>query len=188
MKKLVITLLVFAAFSFPMLAQIDHDVNPNDVEIPETTMKLDQKDIPASVLKAEKTDFNLQNPATWTKFPYALHEYGWVYDKAASDVKPDRYQVTMKALDGNKLNAVYSADGNLIATREESTNIPIPAHVMQSILNSKYKDWKVVGDRQIIKYFHDKKSVEQHFRVTLSNGTEERTVSFNYQGKVNMEK
>ena len=186
MKKLVITLLVFAAFSFPMLAQIDHDVNPNDVEIPETTMKLDQKDIPASVLKAEKTDFNLQNPATWTKLPYALHEYGWVYDKAASDVKPDRYQVKMKSKDGMELNAVYSAEGNLIATREESINIPIPDNVIEALKNSKYKDWTVVGNKQIIKYFHDKNSVEQHIRLTVAKDNVIRTISFNYQGKVGL--
>jgi hypothetical protein len=186
MKKLVVTLLVIAAFSVPTLAQVDHDYNPNDVVIPEKGFALNEKNIPESVLKAVKSEFNLNVPSTWTKFPYALREYGWVYDKGASDVKPDRYQVSMKSKEGLDLYAVYSAEGNLIATREESTNIVVPDHVMKALQNSKYKDWTVVGNKQIIKYFHDKNSVEQHIRLTVVKDNVVRTISFNYQGKVGL--
>ena len=109
-----------------------------------------------------------------------------MYDKAASDVKPDRYQVSMKSKEGLDLYAVYSAEGNLIATREESTNIVVPDHVMKALQNSKYKDWTVVGNKQIIKYFHDKNSVEQHIRLTVVKDNVVRTISFNYQGKVGL--
>lgn len=183
MKKILFTLLVIASFSIPVLAQVDHDYNPNDVVIPEKGLVLNEEQIPPAILKVVKSDFRLWSPSTWTKFPYALREYGWVYDKAAANVKPDRYQVAMKTNDGKQLFAVYSADGTLIATREESTNISVPEHVMESLYHSMYKDWSIIGNKEIIRYFHDKNSVEQHIRLTVQKGNVVRTISFNYQGK-----
>ncbi|MDP4206767.1 MAG: hypothetical protein Q8859_12320 [Bacteroidota bacterium] len=184
MKKFLITCLTLMTFVLPSLAQVDHDYNLNDVTTHEVfDLKIDQ--IPPAVLKAANIDFNLNNPLTWSKFPYAIHEYGWVYDKAASDVNPDRYEVSMKSEKGNNLYAVYSAEGNLIATREMITNAPIPSYVKEALLKSKYKDWQVVGDKEIIRYFHDKNSVEQHFRLTVEKNNIKRSISFNYQASAN---
>jgi hypothetical protein len=180
MKKFFITGLAIIAFAIPTMAQVDHDYNPNDV-VPLPGPKLNNDQVPSSVIKAASTDFDLKNPETWTKFPYALKEYGWVYDKAASDVKPDRYEVSMKASNGDDLYAVYSTEGVLVATREVNNNAPVPASVMESLRKSQYKDWKIVGNKEIIKYYHDKKSVEQHFRVTVEKDNVKRSISFNYQ-------
>lgn len=180
MKKLLISCMVLLAFVLPTIAQVDHDYNPNDVT-PTPGSNLSKDQVPASVVKAASTDFDLSKPSTWTKFPYALKEYGFVYDKAATDVKPDRYEVTMKATNGDDLYAVYSADGVLIATREVNENAAVPPSVMAALAKSQYKDWKIVGNKETIRYYHDKKSVEQHFRVTVAKDNQKRTISFNYQ-------
>jgi hypothetical protein len=182
MKKLIISLVVLFGFIFPLLAQVDHDFNLND-RVPLVSAKLAKDQIPAAVLKAFNTQFDQNNPQTWTKFPYALKEYGWVYDVGSSDLTLDRYEVTMKTKGGNDLWAVYDIDGNLIETREASTNVAIPKAVMDSFLKSQYKDWSIVGDKEIIKFYHDhnSKSVEQHFRITVEKGKVRKSISFNYQ-------
>jgi hypothetical protein len=180
MKKLFFAVIIFMALTLNAVAQVDHDYNPNDVT-PAEGSKLSINEVPEAVLKAMKTDFALDDPLTWTKFPYALKEYGWVYDKAASGVKPDRYEVSMKTTNGDILFAVYSANGTLISTKETYINSTIPASVKEKLANSIYKDWAVVGTKEIIKYYYDKNSVDQHFRVTVAKDNVKRTISFNYQ-------
>ena len=184
MKKLLISVLAFTAFVFPLLAQIDHDFNVNDrVPVVNTIITRDQ--VPAAVIKGAETQLDLNNTATWSKFPYALKEYGWVYDVGASDIKLDRYEVTMKNKEGHDLWAVYSADGQLIESREASNNVAMPLHVQQALAKSQYKDWKVVGDKEIIKYYFDnnKKNVEEHFRLTVEKDGTKKAISFNFQNE-----
>jgi hypothetical protein len=90
----------------------------------------------------------------------------------------------MLTTNGHELWAVYTAKGELVESREAASNIPIPANVMESLSKSQYKDWKVVGDKEIIRFFHDhdNSSVEQHFRVTVEKDNTKRSISFNYQG------
>jgi hypothetical protein len=179
MKKFFFAVIIMS-LSFNILAQVDHDYNPNDV-VPATGTALTNDQVPASVLKAMKVDFALDDPQTWTKFPYALKEYGFVYDKAATDVKPDRYEVKMKTKDGAELFAVYSKDGTLIATREVFLNSTMPADVKAKLANSIYSDWAVIGTKEIIKYYYDKNSVDQHYRVTVAKDNVTRTLSFNFK-------
>lgn len=182
MKRLLITGSLLVAFLMPMLAQVDHDYNPNDMT-PIASQTLTKDQIPPAVLKAVNSQFDKNDPVTWTKFPYALKEYGWVYDVGASSMQLDRYEVTMKTSSGSELWAVYDVDGNLIETREMSKNIAIPRTVQEKLMNSPYKDWTIVGSREIIKYYHDhnNKSVEQHFRITVEKGNAKRSISFNDQ-------
>jgi len=182
MKKLLISIVVFCGFIFPLLAQVDHDFSVND-RIPVVSAKLAKDQVPAAVLKSYSAQFDQANPSTWSKFPFALKEYGWVYDVGASDLKLDRYEVIMKNKAGDDLWAVYDAAGNLVETREASTNVPIPPTVMAAFQKSQYKDWAIVGDKEIIKYFHDgdSKTVEQHFRITVEKDKVKRSISFNNQ-------
>jgi hypothetical protein len=183
MKKLLISVLALSGFLFPLLAQVDHDYNPND-RVPIVNVKITKEQVPAAVLKAAVTRFDIADKGTWSRFPYALKEYGWVYDVGASDIKLDRYEVRMTTTNGHDLWAVYTAKGELVESREAASNIPMPANVMESLSKSQYKDWKVVGDKEIIKFFHDhdNASVEQHFRVTVEKDNAKRSISFNYQG------
>lgn len=183
MKKFLFSVLALLGFIFPLMAQVDHDYNTNDREpLINSTITKDQ--VPAAILKAAQTKFDLNNSATWSKFPYALKEYGWVYDVGASNIKLDRYEVTIKNKEGNDLWAVYTAKGELVESREASVNVPVPANIMQELLKSQYKDWKIVGDKEIIRFYHDhnNSSVEQHFRLTVEKDNVKRSISFNYQG------
>jgi hypothetical protein len=183
MKKFLFSVLALLGLIFPLMAQVDHDYNTNDREpLINSTITKDQ--VPAAILKAAQTKFDLNNSATWSKFPYALKEYGWVYDVGASNIKLDRYEVTIKNKEGNDLWAVYTVKGELVESREASVNVPVPANIMQELLKSQYKDWKIVGDKEIIRFYHDhnNSSVEQHFRLTVEKDNVRRSISFNYQG------
>ncbi len=183
MKKLLITCFALSAFVFPLVAQVDHDFNPNDREpLINETIKITQ--VPAAVLKAVNTEFNKDKPLTWSKFPYALKEYGWVYDVGAANLKLDHFQVTMRTANGDEMDAIYTTKGDLVETREMSKDVPIPLDIMTRFEKSKYKDWKIVGNKEIIRYYHDygdKASVEQHFRITVEKDNVKRSISFNYQ-------
>jgi hypothetical protein len=183
MKKLLISSLALITFVIPSLAQVDHDYNLNDVTPVLTLGKLKVEQIPPAIVKAVKTQFDMSNPMTWSKFPYAIKEYGFVYDKGASDVHPDRYIVNMETKSGNVLSAVYSAAGDLIETQEVSKNVLVPQSVKDALSKSKYKDWEIVGDREIIRFYHDhdKNNVEQHFRLTVEKDKVRRSISFNFQ-------
>jgi hypothetical protein len=183
MKKLIIICFAVLACMLPSLAQIDHDYNANDRE-PVMRDKILKEQVPAAVLKAANNQFDKNNPQTWSKFPYTLKEYGWVYDVGASNIKLDRYEVTMKNKEGGEFWAVYSAAGELIETREMSVNTIVPQSVMAEFLKSQYKDWKIVGNKEIIKFYHDhnNSSVEEHFRITVEKDNVRRSISFNWQG------
>jgi len=186
MKKLLISILAFSAFIFPLLGQVDHDYNTNDrVPIVNTTITKDQ--VPAAVLKAAQTQFDMSNQVTWSKFPYALKEYGWVYDVGASDIKLDRYEVTLKNKEGHDLWAIYAANGDLIESRETANNVAMPINIQLALSKSQYKDWKVVGDKEIIKFYrdHNNSNVEEHFLLTVEKEKVKRSISFNFQGKAN---
>jgi hypothetical protein len=186
MKKVLVSLLVFSGFIFPLLAQVDHDFNDND-RIPIVNAKITKEQVPEAVLKSAQTMFDMDNSATWSKFPFALKEYGWVYDVGASDIKLDHYEVAMKNKEGHDLWAVYSSKGELIESREAAKDVAMPANIQAALAKSQYKDWKVVGDRELIRYYHDHdaRNVEQHFRVTVEKDGVKKTVSFNFQANSN---
>lgn len=186
MKKFFLTFLAVTGIIVPGRAQVSHDYNANDLE-PKVTNTLTKDQIPALVRNAVALEFSKDNPVSWSKFPYALKEYGWVYDVDAQDLELDRFEVKMKTNKGNDLWAVYTAKGELIETREMSTNIPVPQDVMDKFLKSEYKDWKIVGNREIIRFYHDhelnKSHVEQHFRITVEKNNIKRSISFNWKGE-----
>ena len=189
MKKLLISVLVFSGFMFPLLAQVDHDFNDND-RIPIVNTKITKEQVPAAVLNSAQTQFDMSNSGTWSKFPFALKEYGWVYDVGASDIALDHYEVIMKNKQGHDLWAVYYAKGELIESREASKDVAMPSNIQVELSKSQYKDWKVVGDKEIIRYYHDHdvKNVEQHFRLTVEKDGVKKSVSFNFQSKDNDKK
>jgi len=182
MKKLVSSCLALVGFVLPSFGQA-HDYNVNDLE-PAVTTVITKDQVPAAIVSAVNVQFDKNNPVTWSKFPYALKEYGWVYDVGQGNLDLDHYEVTMKTSKGNELWAVYTNKGELIETREMATNITIPQSVMAEFMKSKYKDWKIVGNREIIRTYHDNnnKSVEQHFRINVENNGVKRAISFNWQG------
>lgn len=186
MKKLLISFGVLLGFVLPSVAQVSHDFNANDRD-PVINGVITKDKIPAAILSSFEKKFDINAPATWSKFPYALKEYGFVYDVGASDIQLDRYVVKMNLDKNHDLWAVYSADGDLIESRETNTDAVLPPSVREALDKSQYKDWRIVGSKEIIRFYHDHNdnSVEQHFRLTVQKDDIKRSISFNYQGSSN---
>jgi hypothetical protein len=180
-KKPILFSIALIAFMAPSFAQ-SHDYNANDRE-PYVLTRILKDQIPDAVLKAASVQFNRNDPQTWSRFPYALKEYGWVYDIGAEDITLDRYEVAMKTDKGDDFKAIYTNKGELIETSETAKNIPIPPGVMEEFKMCKYKDWKIIGNREIIRLYHDhnSSSVEQHFRITVKKNGIKRNISLNWQ-------
>jgi hypothetical protein len=183
MKKLIVSVVAFTGFLFPLLAQVDHDQRENDI-IPVETLTLKKEQVPAAIVKAVNNEFATAQAFTWGKFPYVLEKYGWVVAKDAANQKPDRYEVYIKAHDGSDIYAIYSPDGTIIQSRVIRKNAALPSSVLQALAKSQYKDWNVVGDKELIKYFNAKNDVEEHFRITVEKNNVKKTISFNYKEPV----
>jgi hypothetical protein len=184
-KEILFASFALIVFTLSSGAQISHDFNSSDVE-PVITTTIAKDMVPPAIVQAVDRQFSENNPVSWSRFPYALKEYGWVYDIGADNIDLDRFEVAMKTDKGNDLWAVYTKEGELVETREVSSNIPIPASVMGKFLKSQYKNWQVVGNKEIIRFYHDhiinKSHVEQHFRITVEKNGVKRSISFNWEG------
>jgi hypothetical protein len=182
MKKLFATFCSLITFVLPSIAQVDHDFSDWD-RAPVVTVNISKDQVPAAVVNSVNTQFSKNKPVTWSKFPYALKTYGWVYDVRAEKQNLDHYAIRMKTEKGNDLWAVFTNKGELIESREMSENIPVPASVKDAYLKSKYKDWKIVGNKEIIRFYNDQNNsnVEQHFRITVEKDGIKRSISFNWQ-------
>ena len=182
MKKLLFAWLALTIFSLPSFAQeTGTRSDPYEVVVPDKGFTLKKNQIPVSILKARSADFKMNDPVTWTKFPYTLKDYGWVYDTSNT---VDYYKVSMKASNNKMIYAVYSSKGDLIATKEETTNAELPPYVLESFSKSKFKDWKIIGNKEVIKFFNKDKSVKQVIRLEIKKDNEVKHINFNYEGKV----
>ena len=183
MKKLIVTLFAFMGFLFPLLAQVDHDQNENE-GIPQESLILKKDQIPAAIVKAVSSDFINGEAFRWGKFPFVLEKYGWVIAKGMENQKPDYYEVNIKAHDGSDIYAVYSPDGTIIQSKTIRKNFALPLSVTQALAKSQYKDWTIVGDKELIRFYNSKNDIEEHFRITIEKNNVKKTVSFNYKEPV----
>lgn len=183
MKKLIVSVITLTGFLFPLAAQVDHDQSINEI-IPIENLVLKKEQVPAAIVKAVNDEFATAQAFRWGKFPYVLEKYGWVVAKDAANQKPDRYEVNIKVKDGSDIYAIYSPDGTIIQSKVIRKNAILPSSVLQALAKSQYKDWQVVGDKELIKYFNAKNDVEEHFRITVEKNNVKKTISFNYKEPV----
>jgi len=183
MKKLIVSLIAVAGFIIPLRAQVDHDQNDNET-FPKESLILKKDQIPANIVNAVNTDFSNGEAFRWGKFPFMLEKYGFVIAKGKENQKPDYYEVNIKTKDGSDIYAVYSSDGTIIQSRTIRKNAALPLTVTQALAKSQYKDWTIVGDKELIKYYNSKSDVEEHFRVTLEKNNVKKSVSLNYKEPV----
>lgn len=183
MKKLIVSLITIAGFIIPLRAQVDHDQTGNET-FPVESLILKKDQIPANIVNAVNTDFANGEAFRWGKFPFVLEKYGFVIAKGKENQKPDYYEVNIKTKDGSDIYAVYSSDGTIIQSRTIRKNAVLPLGVTQALAKSQYKDWTIVGDKELIKYYNSKKEVEEHYRVTLEKNNVKKTVSLNFKEPV----
>jgi len=182
MKKLFMTLIVLAAYLLPIIAQSDRSSGFGDGVVL-VTAAIPKAEVPSAVIKAVNTHFDKNDPLTWSKFPYTLKEFGWVYEVGESEQDLSRYEVRMRTNTGNLMSGIYSKDGNLIQTRELSKNIPVPRYIMETLYGGEFSGWKVIGNKEMITFFHEKDHsiAEQNFRVIIEKGKERKRMAFNYE-------
>ncbi|MFZ0281632.1 MAG: hypothetical protein WAL29_08280 [Bacteroidales bacterium] len=183
MKKLFFLLIASAGFTFPLFAQVDHVLDESEA-MPVETLILKKDQVPPAIINAVNSDFRNGEAFKWGKFPFTLEKYAWVVDKDAGNAKPDYYEVFIKAHDGSDIYAVYTPDGTIKQSRTIRKNAALLPSVMQSLAKSQYKDWTVVGDKEIIKYYNTKNDIEEHVKVTVEKNNVKKNLSFNYKEPV----
>ncbi len=183
MKRLIVTCLVIFFCLYPVFPQeLDPEDEPAE-EAPVATLILKKDQIPTEVQKSAGKDFTYGVPVQWSNFPYLFQKYGWtVVTEGSEDVKPDRYAVTIKTKGGGTFDAVYTANGKLLRSREILKDGPLPQVVETSLNESKYKNWKVFADKELIRDFENQGL--KHYVVKVKNGNEKKALYFDEQGKL----
>lgn len=181
MKKIYFVLILLAAFSFPILAQPGEDALTSEA-VPIVTAKIPVGGVSSAVTTAINNRFDKDNPLTWSKLPYKFKDFGWVYEVGNPEKKLTHYEVTMKTSDGF-LWGSYNADGELTKTREISENIAVPLYILNSIYTGPYKDWKIVGNKEVINFFQSKDHpyAEQNFKVNIEKDNVIKKLDFKYE-------
>ncbi len=170
MKKLMFLFLSIMVPAFPILAQ---------TMVPLERLTLTKDEMPKAIIEAANKLFEGNTQIAWGKFPYELKEYGWAVDPDQS--KPiDHYEIQIKVGDGFNIYAVLDSNGELLRFKEVKKNAVPPRSVLIALENSKYKDWKIVGDVMHVKY--NKNDAEEHISLNLRKGNKTKNVTFKVDG------
>lgn len=183
MKKIIFAILILAAYGLPTIAQ-DFQASYASENVAIVTAKIAGDILPSSVSEAVNTRFDKENPLTWSKFPYTLKEFGWVYEVGDSEKELSFYEVSIKTSSNGFLKGKYNVDGDLIETRERSKNIPVPQYILKEIYEGEYKDWKIVGNKEVVNFYQGRgvhPVAEQNFRLNLEKDNVKRKLAFNYE-------
>ena len=183
MKKLVFVLIFLGAYLLPTIAQYGSDGMINE-KVSIVTARITKDKIPAAIIKTANMNFDKDNPFTWSKFPRELKEFGWVYEVGSNPDHPlSGFKVTMKTTSGRDLQANYDVNGKLTESRERSTNIPVPLYILSDLAGSEYKDWTIIGNKEVIQFYStgDKPTADQYFRLILQKGSEKRKLAYRYE-------
>jgi hypothetical protein len=179
MKKIFFAIALMAALNIPILAQADLTVSEY---VGIVTASIPGSELPAVITNGVNTRFDKDNPLTWTKFPHKMKEFGWVYEIGESEKVPAKFEVNMKITSGGYLTGVYDEKGDLVETREKSRNIPVPNYIMKAFIEGPYKDWKIVGNKEVINYFQtrERPGAEQHFKLNIEKNNERKKLAYDY--------
>lgn len=184
MKILFLIAIVLVAFMLPMKAQGDqtYDLTEN---VPNGAVKISKPNELKSIDQAINAKFDKNNPATWSAFPHTLKEYGWLYDFGNSEHPTSQYEVIFKSRQGEVMDGTYNVEGDLIKSTEVSKNIPIPGYIMDALFQSQYKDWQIVGDKEVVKFYNtsDKSVANQDFMLKVEKDNKIKKLTFNYEAE-----
>ncbi len=183
MKKMIFILIFLGASLLPTIAQSSPNGLINE-KVSIVTARIPKDKIPAVINKTANMNFDKDNPFTWTKFPRELKEFGWVYEVGSNpDLPLSGFDVTMRTSSGRDLQANYDVNGKLTESRERSINIPVPVYILRDIAVSEYKDWKIIGNKEVVQYYStgDKPTADQYFRLVLQKGNEKKKLAYKYE-------
>lgn len=169
------------AFMIPVAGQ-SSQIPLVSEEVQLFTAEIQKDDIPQDVIKTINLDFDKRNQFTWSKLPHQLKEFGWVYEIGDTDTPINSYKVRIKT-NARVLSGSYDAEGNLVETHERSKDIAVPRYVMEALYSSPYKDWKIVGNKEIVNFYNlsDNSLATQNFKLKLEKDNKRKTLAFNYE-------
>jgi hypothetical protein len=181
MKKIYFVLILLTAFSFSILAQPGEDALMSE-PVPVVAAKIPVGSVPSAIKKDINNHFNKDNPMTWSKLPYKFKDFGWVYEVGRPEKNLTHYEVTLKTSDGF-LWGSYNEDGDLVKTREISKNIAVPTYILKEIYTGPYKDWKIVGNKEVVNFYEnkDRPYAEQNFRINVEKDNIIKKLAFTYE-------
>jgi hypothetical protein len=181
MKKMLLSLIALLA-CVPIITSQEYGVISSE-KVTLFTAEIPTDEIPLSVKKAVSVRFNKDDPRTWSRFPFTFREYGCVYEAGADGEMPMQYEVRMKTTKGDYMWGTYAADGDLIQTREKSRNIAIPHYILEALAKSDYRDWKIVGNKEIINVYKSSGNLlaKQNMKLNLGKDSERKKIAFSYE-------
>lgn len=182
MKRLILLSSLLAVFILPDFAQGFYD--SSNVQVPIKQLVIPESKVPASVTSAIKKDFMTGQVMQWYSFPYLFKEHGWQVlnpNEMKSNEKPDQYAVYVKASDGSRIDAVYTANGKLIREREVLKNVELPRQIQDAIASSKYKGWNISKDKILIT---DGLKNSKEYIVKVEKGQKKKTLYYDDNGTV----
>lgn len=181
MKKILLSLIVLAAINFSVVAQ--SNFYPTGEYVAVVTADIPVASLPALISKTVNVRFDKDNPLTWSKLPYKLNDFGWVYEVGTPEERLARYEVSMKTTRGGFFKGFYNEEGELVETIERSKDITVPRYIMEALLSGPYKDWTVVGNKEVVNFFQnsDNPKAVQKVKLVIEKDKVKRTLAFNYE-------
>ena len=177
MKRLILISFVFVTFVLPSQAQDNEAL---------VYIKIPKEQIPQVLESAINIQFNRDDPSSWSKFPFALEKFGWVYDIGVEESNLNHFKVEIRTNYYTDYKAIYTSDGELIRSTQFTINLPLPSHVMEEFLKSDYKDWRIINNREIINLFRDPEyntaDVKHNFRISIEKEGVKRNITFRWKG------
>ena len=142
--------------------------------------KLETKMVPTVIVDQIKNDFPGFVINETYLIPAKLYQQKWVVVEKNEMTNPaDIYEVHMSGKNMN-FDAVYSAKGVLLHSREIQKDVALPAAVSRT-LSEHFANWNESRDREVIK--NGKKEIT-HYIVFLKKGHREQRVVLSPEGKV----
>jgi hypothetical protein len=182
MKKIILALVIVAAYGLPMVAQSDPASYPSE-NVALVSARIAGDVLPLTVSNSVNTRFDKDNPLTWSKFPYTLKEFGWVYEVGDTDKPLTGYEVSMRTSNNGFLTGVYNSEGELVETRERSKDIAVPQYILADFYEGEFKDWKIVGSKELVNFFQGKNSpvARQKFTLNIEKDKVRKKLAYNYE-------
>lgn len=170
MKKL----LTSVVMAFTVIATIQ-------AQSAQVRIKVKEAEIPVSVVKSFKKDFNGGQAEEWDIVPAAIVGEEYIvsgYDNLKGE-KPTSYNVVIKG-PNMRGEALYDANGILKYSKETIKDVALPKVVRDAVLKQ-HPGYTLIKDQETIK---EGKSNFIHYRVVIEKGKEKRALAVDASGKI----
>jgi hypothetical protein len=183
MKKLIVKSMLLLGILIPVQAQNEFLIADQQ---PVIKASIPASQLPSEVLETVSIKFDRSNPGTWSKFPLAMADFGWVYDMGNENSPLEHFEVKLRTTREADYWAKYTKAGELIESREETKNAVIPTEIMKEFKSGDFGDWKIIESNEIVRFNHDPvfrtADVKYQYRLTVEKDGNRKSIPFNFRG------